>query len=177
MAHRGEVHAAQPARRDTLDLRGCGRGIPHGQVREPDVTCRLHRAAVGEPLVVDADARGRELTIEGEAGVVAEQLREEGDGLEVLAPVEDDLGRDAVAVHVAQARLHVEVTVGALIRVRGEAGGGRTRVAGDVVARDQLVELGEVAPRAVVAQLRAEERSDVRVRRHDDHGCSCSGIG
>ena len=93
---------------------------------------------------------GRELTVEGEAGVVAEQLREEGDGLEVLAAVEDDLGRDAVAVHVAQARVHVEVTVGALVRVRGEAGGGRrARVAGGVVARDQLVELGEVARGAV----------------------------
>ena len=172
MSQRGEVHAPQAGGRDAFELAARGIRVPHRHVREADVARGLDRAEVGEPLVVDAHPHRREVPIELEARVVAQQLRKERDRLEVLASVEDHFRRDAVAIHVVQPRVHVEMTSGELVRVGGEAGRGRgPRRARRLVIRHQRVERFEVASGAVGPQLRAEQGPDVRVGRHDHDGC------
>jgi len=164
VAQRREVDAPQAGVGHTRELSGRRRGVPHRQVGEPDVARGLDRAAVGQPLVVDAYSHGREFGVEGEARVVAQQLREERDGLEVLAAVEDHFGGDAITVHVAEPRVNVGVPRGQLVGMRGEPGRGHgPSGARRIMARHEVVERVEVPSRAVAPQLRAEERPDVGV--------------
>ena len=164
---RREVHAAQAGFGRPLDLADRGVDVPHRDVREADVAFGLDRAEVGQPAVVDALADRRQHRIDVEARVVAQQLRQERHRFAVLAPVEDHLGGDAVAIHVAQALVDVVVPRGPRVRVAAEAGepSCRSRLP---VRGDEGVEVVEVRRRAVVAELLLEQRADVGVRRHHD---------
>ena len=105
---RREVHPLEPGVPRPAQLGHGGVDVPDRKVREPDVAVRLGRAHGGQPTVVDADARRREL------GVVrrAEHRGLERDRFVVLAAVEDHLGGDTLEVEVATPRDRIVVTGG-----------------------------------------------------------------
>ena len=94
----------------------------------------------------------------------------ERDGFAVLAAVEDDLGRDAVVVEIAQPGVHVVVPVTRVARQ------GRVRRFAELAEHrphlrrlgGPLVEFIEERRRAVRAQVVHQARPDVGVRRDDD---------
>ena len=101
---RREVHAVEPARRGPLHFLHREVDVPDRDVREPEQALRIDRHEVGEPLVVEVVADGGELEIAGVVGETAGSLHHERERLAVHAEVVEHLARDAVAVHVAQAR-------------------------------------------------------------------------
>ena len=125
----------------------------------------LDRHEVGQPLVVHVVADAEVLEVVPGLGAQERALRLEGDGLAVLAAMEDDLAGDAVSVEVTQAGVDVVVALGA-----GVSGQGRIAVGQLAEHRPhggrllgEGVEVVEVGRRAVGAQLLHQLRPDVGV--------------
>jgi hypothetical protein len=88
--------------------------VPQRQVGQADLPFGLHRAEVGQPLVVHVAADAGQLVVDvvgpAHGGDADRRIgHHEGDGLAVLAAVEDDFGGHAVAVEVAHALVRVVV--------------------------------------------------------------------
>ena len=117
VAHRREVHAAQPGLVRPLDLGDRGVDVPHREVGEPDVSVRClrrrSRRASGCRSTCPTPASSRlavVLALPSAGG-------DERDRLQVHRAVEDDAGRDAVVVVVGESSGRVVVTGGAEVRV------------------------------------------------------------
>ena len=141
------------------------------------MAARLDRARIRQPLVVHVHSDRCQFQVVRH--VVAEMTapRLERNGLTVFTGVEDDLGRDAVLIHLLQA--HIDVVVTGRVEV-GHPGAGDEDVRDkrrDVVVRSQgllpgphkLFERLEVFLGAVLSELLDQQRADVCVgRNHDD---------
>ena len=166
-ARRGEVDAPESPLARPLQRGDRRVDVPCRDVHETEQPFGISRAEVGEPPVVDVVRDRAELELvaphRAEADADPRQV------LAVLAEVPHQLGGNSVGVHVGEPGLGV-VVAGALdvgvLEPRAEH-----RRGARFLAPDERVELLEVSLRAVLAELVAQFRSDVRVARHDDEGC------
>ena len=119
---RREVHAVESTRRRPLHFLHREIDVPDRDVREAEQPLRVDRHPVGEPLVVEVVADGRELEVGLVVGEPTRDLHHEREGLTVRAEVIQHFGRDSVAVHVAQARGRVVMAGEAGVLVVADGG-------------------------------------------------------
>ena len=92
-AGRREVHAVQPTRRGPLHFLHREVDVPDRDVREAEQPLRVDGDPVGEPLVVEVVADGRELEVGLVVGETARDLHHERERLAVGAEVVEHLAR------------------------------------------------------------------------------------
>ena len=175
-ARRGEVHTTQPRLPCPFEFAHRGTDVPHGQVGQADVTLGLDGHEIGEPSVVDLVADGAEFERTRRHGAEpASGVGDQRHRFAVLAELVDHFCCDAIAVHIAQARVDVVVAVdGDVGMTGGEArplvddAGARHVGAARFVGSDESVEIGQVLLWAVRTQILAQAWADVAVARDDD---------